>query len=54
MNKEWFIEFIYYNLDCHDIESLQIYINKLVINYDKFSKRHPFNKASYDTLYMYF
>jgi hypothetical protein len=53
-DKEWFIEFVYYTLDPHNIESLQIYINKLSINYDDVSKRHPFNKVDDNTLYMYF
>lgn len=53
-NKEWFIEFNYYNLDPHNLESLQEYINKLITNYDDVSKRHPFNKIGDNTLTMNF
>lgn len=53
-NKEWFIEFVYYTLVPHDIESLQIYINKLITNYDDIPKRHPVNKVGENTLTMNF
>jgi hypothetical protein len=52
--KEWFIEFINYTPNNHDIDFLQTYINKLITNYDNVSSRHPFNKAGDYTLYMYF